>query len=146
MNCCLQVKQQVLAGRCPQKSCDDFLKQMGYREYSRYISYHFPFTHERALLEHVQACPWNYDRDHFKVWKVIRLWEEVAESVSHPFRTSIIGIERTRNSPGTSFLNISELGKLVGCKHQNEEVACSHTSSKDEKYCWNTISRLLHHS
>lgn len=90
MNCCLQVKQQVLAGRCPQKSCDDFLKQMGYREYSRYISYHFPFTHERALLEHVQACPWNYDRDHFKVWKVIRVCEEVVESVSQSHVLPII--------------------------------------------------------
>jgi cryptochrome 1 len=40
---------------------------MGYREYSRYLSFHFPFTHERSLLEHLRACPWNFDQSLFKV-------------------------------------------------------------------------------
>ena len=40
------------AARAVSRSCDDYLRQMGYREYSRYLSFHFPFTHERALLEH----------------------------------------------------------------------------------------------
>ena len=40
---------------------------MGYREYSRYLSFHFPFTHERSLLEHLRACPWKYDQRLFKV-------------------------------------------------------------------------------
>lgn len=40
---------------------------MGYREYSRYLSFHFPFTHERSLLEHLRACPWKYDQRAFKV-------------------------------------------------------------------------------
>jgi deoxyribodipyrimidine photolyase len=33
----------------------DFLRQLGFREYSRYLSFHFPFTHERALLAHLRA-------------------------------------------------------------------------------------------
>lgn len=45
----------------------DFLRQMGYREYGRYLSFHFPFTHERSLLEHLRACPWNFDQSLFKV-------------------------------------------------------------------------------
>lgn len=48
-------------------SCDDFLQQVGYREYSRYLSWHFPFTHERSLLEHVRACPYRIDQGLFKV-------------------------------------------------------------------------------
>jgi len=48
-------------------SCEDFLRQMGYREYSRYLSFHFPFTHERSLLEHLRACPWRWNQSHFKV-------------------------------------------------------------------------------
>lgn len=49
------------------KSTADFLRQMGYREYARYLSFHFPFTHERSLLEHVRAAPWRYNQSLFKV-------------------------------------------------------------------------------
>jgi len=45
----------------------DFLKQLGYHEYSRYLSFHFPFTHERSLLEHIRAVPWEYCAMRFKV-------------------------------------------------------------------------------
>ena len=41
--------------------------QVGYREYSRYLSFHFPFTHERSLLEHLRAVPWKFDQRLFKV-------------------------------------------------------------------------------
>ena len=43
--------------------------QMGYREYARYLSFHFPFTHERSLLEHLRACPWKFDQRKFKAWR-----------------------------------------------------------------------------
>jgi len=49
------------------ESTADFLRQMGYREYARYLSFHFPFTHERSLLEHVRAAPWRYNQSLFKV-------------------------------------------------------------------------------
>jgi len=45
-----------------------FLRQLGYREYGRYLSFHFPFTHERPMLEHLRACPWRYDHSLFKAW------------------------------------------------------------------------------
>lgn len=56
-------------GKDLSKSCTDFLQQMGYREYSRYLSFHFPFIHERALLAHLRACPWRIDQYAFKAWK-----------------------------------------------------------------------------
>ncbi|GLI62187.1 hypothetical protein VaNZ11_004772, partial [Volvox africanus] len=51
------------------RSCDDFLQQVGYREYSRYLSFHFPFIHERSLLRHLRACPWRIDQQAFKAWR-----------------------------------------------------------------------------
>ena len=72
----IQVKQREAAfaasgekeaARAVSRSCDDYLRQMGYREYSRYLSFHFPFTHERSLLEHLRACPWKWNQSHFKV-------------------------------------------------------------------------------
>lgn len=47
----------------------DFLKQLGLREFSRYISFHFPFTHKRSMLEHLQHVPWNYDHELFRLWR-----------------------------------------------------------------------------
>ena len=46
-----------------------FRKQLGYREYARYLSFHYPFTHERAMLEHLRAIPWRYDQRLFKAWR-----------------------------------------------------------------------------
>lgn len=46
-----------------------FYQQLGYREYSRYLSFHYPFTHERAMLEHLRAVPWRYDQGLFKAWR-----------------------------------------------------------------------------
>lgn len=50
-------------------SVQDFLRQLGYREYSRYLSFHFPFTHERSLLEHLRSVPWRFDQRLFKAWR-----------------------------------------------------------------------------
>ena len=46
-----------------------FYRQLGFREYSRYLSFHFPFTHERSMLEHLRAVPWRYDQKLFKAWR-----------------------------------------------------------------------------
>jgi hypothetical protein len=46
-----------------------FLRQIAFREYSRYLSFHFPFTHERSLLEHLRAVPWRFDQGLFKAWR-----------------------------------------------------------------------------
>ncbi|KAK9817351.1 hypothetical protein WJX74_009833 [Apatococcus lobatus] len=50
-------------------SCRQFMQQMGYREYARYLSFHFPFTHERSLLEHLCFVPWRLDQRLFKAWR-----------------------------------------------------------------------------
>lgn len=49
-----------------QESALYFLRQIAFREYARYLSFHFPFTHERSLLEHLRAAPWKFDQRLFK--------------------------------------------------------------------------------
>jgi cryptochrome 1 len=51
------------------KSCLEFLQQMGYREYSRYLAFHFPFITERSMLAHLRAVPWRLDQSAFKAWR-----------------------------------------------------------------------------
>ncbi|CAK9187814.1 unnamed protein product [Ilex paraguariensis] len=46
-----------------------FLRAIGFREYSRYICFNFPFTHERSLLSNLKYFPWHADQAHFKVWR-----------------------------------------------------------------------------
>ncbi|KAI8471040.1 MAG: hypothetical protein J3K34DRAFT_520806 [Monoraphidium minutum] len=50
-------------------SCLDFVQQLGYREYSRYLSFHFPFMTDRAMLAHLRAVPWRLDQRAFKAWR-----------------------------------------------------------------------------
>jgi len=50
-------------------SVASFQRSMGFREYGRYLSFHFPFTHERALMEHLRAFPWRYHAGDFKAWR-----------------------------------------------------------------------------
>eukprot|EP00891_Asterochloris_glomerata_P002034 jgi/Astpho2/2034/Aster-00531 len=64
-------------------SCRDFLQQMGYREYARYLSFHFPFTHERSLLEHLRACPWKFDQRKFKAWRQGRTGYPLVDAGMH---------------------------------------------------------------
>lgn len=46
-----------------------FLKSIGFREYSRYLSFNFPFTHERSLLSNLKFFPWRVDEGYFKAWR-----------------------------------------------------------------------------
>ncbi|XWS53820.1 hypothetical protein CRYUN_Cryun10bG0033000 [Craigia yunnanensis] len=46
-----------------------FLKTIGLREYSRYLCFNFPFTHERSLLSNLKYFPWHSDVNHFKAWR-----------------------------------------------------------------------------
>ena len=52
-----------------EKSFAKFRRHLGLRDYSRYLSYHYPYTHERAMLQHLQACPWRYNKEHFRAWQ-----------------------------------------------------------------------------
>jgi len=62
-------KTSLLASTETDVAAADFLRQLGYREYSRYLSFHFPFAHERSLLEHLRAVPWRMDQSLFKAWR-----------------------------------------------------------------------------
>lgn len=46
-----------------------FLRALGLREYSRYLCFNFPFTHERPLLGNLRFFPWKSDLASFKAWR-----------------------------------------------------------------------------
>ncbi|XP_050217182.1 cryptochrome-1 isoform X2 [Mercurialis annua] len=68
----IQVKQLLWAkdeNTEGKRSVTLFLKSIGLREYSRYLCFNFPFTHERSLLSNLRYFPWNANHDHFKTWR-----------------------------------------------------------------------------
>ncbi|KAL5711826.1 Cryptochrome-2 [Ranunculus cassubicifolius] len=46
-----------------------FLRSIGLREYSRYLCFNFPFTHERSLIGNLRHFPWCLDQGYFKAWR-----------------------------------------------------------------------------
>lgn len=62
----LWAKEQNRQG---EESVACFLRSIGLREYSRYICFNFPFTHERSLLGNLKHFPWQTNQAHFKAWR-----------------------------------------------------------------------------
>ncbi|XP_020095834.1 cryptochrome-1-like [Ananas comosus] len=57
-------------GNCEaEESVSLFLRSIGLREYSRYLCFNFPFTHERSLLGNLRHYPWRADENQFKSWR-----------------------------------------------------------------------------
>ncbi|KAM0971793.1 hypothetical protein TB2_019241 [Malus domestica] len=67
-----RMKQVVWANegnKAGEESVNLFLKSIGLREYSRYISFNHPYSHERPLLGHLKFFPWVLDQKYFKAWR-----------------------------------------------------------------------------
>ncbi|XP_006846831.2 cryptochrome-1 isoform X2 [Amborella trichopoda] len=52
-----------------EESVNLFLRSIGFREYSRYLCFNFPFTHEKSLLGNLKFFPWRTDHSNFKAWR-----------------------------------------------------------------------------
>nr|AUG98251.1 cryptochrome 1 protein [Gerbera jamesonii] len=68
----VRIKQVLWAneGNKPgEESVNLFLKSIGLREYSRYMSFNHPYSHERPLLGHLKFFPWVVDEGYFKAWR-----------------------------------------------------------------------------
>jgi len=46
-----------------------FQRSLGQREFGRYLSFHFPWTQERGLVDTLRAFPWRYSAADFKAWR-----------------------------------------------------------------------------
>ncbi|THG23158.1 hypothetical protein TEA_008066 [Camellia sinensis var. sinensis] len=69
---CVRMKQILWAreeNTVGEESVTLFLRVIGLREYSRYICFNFPFTHERSLLGSLKHFPWHADQARFKAWR-----------------------------------------------------------------------------
>ncbi|CAI8585571.1 unnamed protein product [Vicia faba] len=68
----VRIKQVFWANegnKAGEESVNLFLKSIGLREYSRYISFNHPNSHERPLLGHLKFFPWVVDEGYFKAWR-----------------------------------------------------------------------------
>ncbi|KAK9270060.1 hypothetical protein L1049_025633 [Liquidambar formosana] len=68
----VRIKQVLWANEGNQAGEDSvnlFLKSIGLREYSRYMSFNYPYSHERPLLGHLKFFPWIVDEGYFKAWR-----------------------------------------------------------------------------
>ncbi|ERN14624.1 hypothetical protein AMTR_s00038p00182380 [Amborella trichopoda] len=52
-----------------EESINLFLKSIGLREYSRYLTFNHRSSHERPLLGHLKFFPWVVDESYFKAWR-----------------------------------------------------------------------------
>ncbi|KAJ7006820.1 hypothetical protein NC653_006006 [Populus alba x Populus x berolinensis] len=68
----VRIKQVLWANegnKAGEESVNLFLKSIGLREYSRYLSFNHPYSHERPLLGHLKFFPWVVDAGYFKAWR-----------------------------------------------------------------------------
>ncbi|KAG5018955.1 hypothetical protein AAZX31_06G098600 [Glycine max] len=68
----VRIKQVLWANegnKAGEESVNLFLKSIGLREYSRYISFNHPYSHERPLLGHLKFFPWVVNEGYFKAWR-----------------------------------------------------------------------------
>ncbi|PPD77907.1 hypothetical protein GOBAR_DD25165 [Gossypium barbadense] len=68
----VRIKQVLWANegnKAGEESVNLFLKSIGLREFSRYLSFNHPYSHERPLLGHLKFFPWVVDEGYFKAWR-----------------------------------------------------------------------------
>ncbi|XP_057973538.1 cryptochrome-1 isoform X2 [Malania oleifera] len=68
----VRIKQVLWANEgneAGEESVNLFLKSIGLREYSRYMSFNHPYSHERPLLGQLKFFPWVVDEIYFKAWR-----------------------------------------------------------------------------
>ncbi|KAK6938155.1 Cryptochrome C-terminal [Dillenia turbinata] len=67
-----RIKQVLWANEGNKAGVDSvnlFLKSIGLREYSRYMSFNHPYSYERPLLGRLKFFPWVVDEGYFKAWR-----------------------------------------------------------------------------
>ncbi|KAG9153280.1 hypothetical protein Leryth_024081 [Lithospermum erythrorhizon] len=55
-----------------EESAKLYLRSIGLREYSRYICFNFPYTHERSLIGNLKFFPWHADQALLRLTRVRR--------------------------------------------------------------------------
>ncbi|KAL9674193.1 hypothetical protein QQ045_030463 [Rhodiola kirilowii] len=64
-----QVQWANEGNKAGEESVNLLLKSIGLREYSRYMSFNHPYSHERPLLGHLKFFPWVINEGYFKAWR-----------------------------------------------------------------------------
>ena len=69
----LQIWHEVQSKKLHEKNLNEkdvnmFLSEIGWREFSYHILYHFPHLHEKNLRENYDNFPWSFSKNHFNAW------------------------------------------------------------------------------
>lgn len=64
-----QVQRHILANLNQKKSSNAFLRQVGWREFSHHLLYHFPHTVDKPLRKEFSAFPWSSSKKQLKAWQ-----------------------------------------------------------------------------
>ncbi|XP_019415697.1 PREDICTED: cryptochrome-1-like isoform X2 [Lupinus angustifolius] len=67
--CIKQILWANEGNKAGEESVNLFLQSIGLREYSRYICFNHPNSHERPLLGQLKLFPWVVNEGYFKAWR-----------------------------------------------------------------------------
>ncbi|EHL31189.1 cryptochrome/photolyase family protein [Legionella drancourtii] len=63
------IEEAKLQPKCDLRSADHFLAELGWREFSYYLLYHFPELPNKNFRQEFDAFPWQQDETHLKCWQ-----------------------------------------------------------------------------
>ncbi|MGB1077589.1 MAG: cryptochrome/photolyase family protein, partial [Bdellovibrionales bacterium] len=63
------IQERLAVNDIPEKDADNFMSELGWREFSYNILYHFPKLLEQPLQERFKTFPWQENTQHLKAWQ-----------------------------------------------------------------------------
>ncbi|KAJ3679597.1 hypothetical protein LUZ60_017608 [Juncus effusus] len=100
-----------------EESCSLFLRSIGLREYSRYMSFNHPCSHERPLLAHLRFFPWIVDESYFKAWRQGRTGYPLVDAGMRELWATGWLHDRIRVVVSSFFVKVLQLPWLWGMKY-----------------------------
>nr|BAA82885.1 blue-light photoreceptor [Oryza sativa Japonica Group] len=99
------------------ESCVLFLRSIGLREYSRYLTFNHPCSLEKPLLAHLRFFPWVVDEVYFKVWRQGRTGYPLVDAGMRDSRATGWLHDRIRVVVSSFFVKVLQLPWRWGMKY-----------------------------
>ncbi|KAK2984635.1 hypothetical protein RJ640_006618 [Escallonia rubra] len=116
----VRMKQVLWANegnKAGEESVNLFLKSIGLREYSRYMSFNHPNSHERPLLVHLKFFPWIVNEGYFKAWRQGRTGYPLVDAGMRELWATGWLHDRIRVVVSSFFVKVLQLPWIWGMKY-----------------------------
>ncbi|KAK3013830.1 hypothetical protein RJ639_009476 [Escallonia herrerae] len=116
----VRMKQVLWANegnKAGEESVNLFLKSIGLREYSRYMSFNHPYSHERPLLAHLKFFPWIVNEGYFKAWRQGRTGYPLVDAGMRELWATGWLHDRIRVVVSSFFVKVLQLPWIWGMKY-----------------------------